>query len=89
MRSMPRTVSSSARDRDSAGSFTAVLHREDDVWVALCPEVDVASQGDTIEQAKAHLREAVELFLEHADEGELTQRLHTDSYVTRLEIGVG
>jgi predicted RNase H-like HicB family nuclease len=44
-------------------SLTAVIEREDDGYVAICPEFDVASQGGTVEEAKANLREAVELFL--------------------------
>jgi len=55
-------------------SLTAVFSREDDGYVALCPEIDVASQGDTIEEAKLNLREAVELFFECASEAEIGQR---------------
>lgn len=54
--------------------FTAVLEKEGDCCVALCPELDVASQGDTVEQALANLREAVELFLECASPGEQHSR---------------
>ncbi len=55
-------------------SFTALVQREDDGWVSLCPELDVASQGDTAEEAKANLREAVELFLETAPAEEIERR---------------
>ncbi len=55
--------------------FTAILEKKGDMYVALCPELDVASQGDTIEEARQNLVEAVELFLECADEQEVTQRL--------------
>ena len=55
--------------------FTALLQKEDDGWVALCPELDVASQGQTIEEAQANLREAVELFLETASASEVQTRL--------------
>jgi predicted RNase H-like HicB family nuclease len=51
----------------------------------LCPELDVASQGATVEEATANLREAVELFLECADPQELKRRLRTDVFVTRIE----
>ena len=44
------------------------LEQEDDVWVALCPELDVASQGDTVEEAGTMLDEAVRLFLETCHE---------------------
>jgi predicted RNase H-like HicB family nuclease len=55
-------------------SFTAILEREGDLFVALCPELDVASQGATVEEATANLREAVELFLECADPSEIDIR---------------
>ncbi len=57
-------------------SFTAIVEREGDGYVLLCPELDVASQGTTIEEAKANLREAVELFLETANSVEIDERLH-------------
>lgn len=44
--------------------LTAILYREDEVYVAECPEVGSASQGDTIEEALANLREATTLYLE-------------------------
>jgi len=44
--------------------FTAVIHREDDLYVAQCPEVGTASQGATVEEALANLKEATELYLE-------------------------
>ena len=55
-------------------SFTAILEREGDLFVALCPELDVASQGATVEEATANLREAVELFLDCADPSEVEAR---------------
>ena len=66
-------------------TFTAVLEREDDTYVALCPELDVASQGETVEAALANLREAVELFLECADPAEVQRRFHGEVFVTRFE----
>ena len=59
----------------SRSSFTAIVEREGDGYVALCPELDVASQGASVEEATANLREAVELFLETADATEIDQRL--------------
>ena len=73
----------------SLRTFTALVQREGDGWVALCPELDVASQGDTVELAKANLQEAVELFLEAADEAEIQQRLHAETYLSPLEVDVG
>ncbi len=69
--------------------LTALIEREGDGYVALCPEVDVASQGDTIEQARAHLQEALELFFETASSAEIAERLHSEVYVTTLEVAVG
>ena len=69
--------------------FTAIIERENEGYVALCPELDVASQGQTIEEANANLREAVELFLETASESEIETRLHDEVFVTRLEVSVG
>jgi predicted RNase H-like HicB family nuclease len=73
----------------SKRSFTAILEREEDQYVALCPELDVASQGPSVEEALANLREAVELFLECADPKEVQQRLHEDVFVTRFEAVYG
>ncbi|MEK9137168.1 MAG: type II toxin-antitoxin system HicB family antitoxin [Bacteroidota bacterium] len=69
--------------------FTAIIEREEDQYVALCPELDVASQGDTVEEARKNLKEALELFFETASEEEVRERLHSEVFVTRLEIAVG
>lgn len=70
-------------------SYTAILEREGEMYVALCPELDVASQGATVEEATANLKEAVELFLECADPAELKQRQHHEVFVTRFEAAHG
>jgi predicted RNase H-like HicB family nuclease len=70
-------------------TFTAIVQREESGWIALCPELDVASQGDTIEAAKASLQEAVELFLETADPAEVGQRLRTETYLSQVEVDFG
>lgn len=70
-------------------SFTAIVEKEGDLYVALCPELDVASQGKTVEEATSNLKEAVELFLETADPREVQQRLHTEVFVTRFEAAHG
>jgi predicted RNase H-like HicB family nuclease len=69
--------------------YTAVIYQEDDGFVALCPELDVASQGDTLDEARANLREAVELFLECASPAEIAERRHSRAYTTSLEVQVG
>ena len=55
--------------------LTAIIQREDDGYVSLCPELGVASQGDTVSEARAHLQEAVEGFLEVASDEEIARRL--------------
>ena len=69
--------------------LTVIIEREGDGFVSLCPEVDVASQGTTIEEARDNLREALELFFETASPKELQQRIHEEVYVSRMEIAVG
>ena len=59
-------------------SFTAVIEHEGDGYVALCPELDIASQGSPIEEARTNLVEAVELFLETASAAEIDERLHEE-----------
>lgn len=67
---------------------TAVIQRESDGYVALCPELDVASQGDSIEETRRNLAAAVELFFECASPEEIQQRLHQEIYVTCLDFAV-
>ncbi len=69
--------------------LTAIIEREDDGYVSLCPELDIASQGDSIESARENLREALELFFECASPEEVQKRLHGEVYVTQLEVAVG
>jgi predicted RNase H-like HicB family nuclease len=69
--------------------LTAVIEKEGDGFVALCPELDIASQGNSVEEAHANLKEALELFFEEASPTEIEERLHTEIFVTRLEIAVG
>jgi predicted RNase H-like HicB family nuclease len=72
-----------------AKQLTGIIEREGDGYVALCPELDVASQGDTVEEARRNLEEAVKLFLETADASEVQRRLSSEVYVTRLEVALG
>ncbi len=69
--------------------FTAIIEREGDGYVALCPELDIASQGDTVEGARSNLVEAIELFLETAEPSEVQNRLRSEVFVTRVEVSVG
>jgi predicted RNase H-like HicB family nuclease len=69
--------------------LTALFESEGDGYVSLCPELDIASQGESIEQARDNLREALELFFECASSEEVKQRLHGDVYVTQVEVATG
>ena len=73
----------------ATNTYTAILEKEGDSYVALCPELDVAGQGTTIEEAVAYLKEAIELFLECADPDEVRQRRHNEVFVTHFEAGHG
>jgi predicted RNase H-like HicB family nuclease len=66
-----------------------MIYRENGGYVSLCPELDVASQGSSVEDASANLREAVELFLETADPSEVSARTHQEMYVSALEVTAG
>lgn len=69
--------------------LTALIEREDDGYVSLCPELDIASQGDSVEEARSNLREALELFFESAPAEEIARRLKGEVYITQLEVAVG
>jgi len=69
--------------------LTAIIEREGNGYVSLCPELDIASQGDTVEQARDNLKEALELFFETAPSEEIKRRLHGDIFVTQVEVAVG
>ena len=75
--------------RAMARQLTAIIEREGDGYVALCPELDIASQGDSVDEARKNLKEALELFFETASDAEIQQRLHDEVYVTRVEIAGG
>lgn len=68
--------------------FTAIIEREGDGYVALCPELDIASQGDTVTEARSNLAEAIELFMETASDQEKQRRLSGEVYVTQVEVEV-
>ncbi len=69
--------------------LTAIIEREGDGYVSLCPELNIASQGDSVEHARDNLREALELFFETASPEEVKQRLHGEIFVTQVEVGLG
>jgi predicted RNase H-like HicB family nuclease len=69
--------------------LTAIIEREADGFVALCPELDIASQGPSVEEARANLIEALTLFFETTDASEVARRFHSDMFVTQIEVPVG
>ena len=66
--------------------LTAVIEKDEDWFVATCPELGVASQGHSIEEAEAMIKEAVELLLEEASPEEIQRRLNRGVKVTPLEL---
>lgn len=84
---MPRARAKKSEPRPQ--QLTAIIEREGDGYVALCPELDIASQGDSVEEARGNLVEAVELFFETAHPSEVRRRLRAEVYVTRLDITLG
>lgn len=69
--------------------LTVLIEREGDGYVALCPELDIASQGETVEGARESLKAALELFFECAPPEEVSRRLSGEVYVTQVEVIVG
>ena len=66
--------------------LTAIIEQENDGYVSLCPELDIASQGGSIEEARANLIEALTLFFETADPSEVARRFHGEVFVTQIEV---
>jgi predicted RNase H-like HicB family nuclease len=69
--------------------MTAIIEREDDGFVAFSPELDIASQGQSVEEARANLIEALTLFFETASPSEIARRFHSEVFVTQVEVPVG
>ena len=61
--------------------LTAIIEREGDGYVSLCPELDIASQGGTVDEARSSLKEALELFFEEASATEIERRLFTKNLI--------
>jgi predicted RNase H-like HicB family nuclease len=72
----------------SMRQFTAVIERDEDWYVALCPELDIASQGKSVEEARRNLIEAIELFFEVASPAEIQERIHSEVFVTQVGVAV-
>ena len=71
------------------GQFTAIIEREGNSYVALCPELDIASQGDSVDEARTNLVEALTLFFEMAEASELERRRSGQKFITQVEIPIG
>jgi predicted RNase H-like HicB family nuclease len=69
--------------------LTAIIERDGDGYIALCPELDIASQGSSIEEARSNLVEALTLFFECAEPSEIAERFHGEVFVTQVEVPVG
>ena len=69
--------------------LTAIIEKEGSGYVSLCPELDIASQGETVTEARENLQEALELFFECASPEEIETRLKGEIYITQMEVAVG
>jgi predicted RNase H-like HicB family nuclease len=69
--------------------LTAIIGREGTGFVSLCPELDIASQGDSVEQARENLQEALELFFETSSPQEIQRRLRGEVFITQVEVAIG
>ena len=69
--------------------LTAIIEREGSGYVAICPELDIASQGDTVADARRNRQEALELFFETAAVSEVQRRLQQEVYITQVPVTVG
>jgi predicted RNase H-like HicB family nuclease len=66
--------------------LTCIIEREDNGYVSLCPQVDIASQGDSVEEARVNLVEAIELFFEMATPKEISTRMYYTVWLTAIAI---
>ncbi len=61
--------------------LTAIIEREDDMYVVLCPELDIASKGDSMSEVRYNPNEAWELFFETASKAAIQRQLHNESTI--------
>ena len=69
--------------------LTCIIEREEDGYVSLCPQMDIASKGEYVEEARNNLIEAIELFFETASPSEILTRAYSEIYVTQIEVAIG
>jgi predicted RNase H-like HicB family nuclease len=77
-----------AVDTEDSMKLTALIEREGDEYVSHCPELDIASQGKSIEEARENLKEALQLFFETASAEEIKDRLHSELFITQVEVTI-
>jgi predicted RNase H-like HicB family nuclease len=77
-----------AVDTEDSMKLTALIEREGDEYVSHCPELDIASQGKSIEEARENLKEALQLFFETASAEEIKDRLHSELFITRVDVTI-
>jgi predicted RNase H-like HicB family nuclease len=66
--------------------LSVIIEREDDGYVSFCPELDIASQGNSIAEARDNIQEALELFFECTPPEEKKMRLHDEVFITQVEV---
>ena len=69
--------------------LTCIIEKEGDSYISLCPQIDIASQGNSIEEARKNLVEAIELFFEMASPNEILARVYSEIYVTQIGVAIG
>lgn len=69
--------------------LTAIIEKEGEGYTSLCPELDIASQGGTVQEARDNLREALELFFSTASASEIDERMSGEVYITQLDVAAG
>jgi len=69
--------------------FTAIIEKDGQWYVAHCPELDIASQGKSVKEARKNLKEAVALFFRHASPSEIANRMHSEVIVTQMVVPIG
>jgi predicted RNase H-like HicB family nuclease len=69
--------------------LAAVFEREDDVYVAICPELSIASHGESLDEARKNLIEALEGWFETASETEIEDSIPSEVHIEKLELAVG
>jgi predicted RNase H-like HicB family nuclease len=66
-----------------------IIEREGDSYVSLCPQIDIASQGNSVEEARKNLVEAIELFFEMVSPNEILAKAYSEIYVTQIKVAIG